>query len=185
MSEPVIPERREIGLPAGTFDCPICGTDYPHDHTGEEIAIYSGARSPALELKALTAAIGAVESLANHYIDKGLDGRKEYPLYAVVLRAIKNRIESAAEAKVAEQAATIADLKRHKQEMQAGAEGLLEQLSQQAATIKRLTGIATTHPVFSAICAHDEEPWYCDSCQKLYQDELLKWCSLRDAALSK
>lgn len=77
----------------GTFDCPLCGTGYPHDHTGEEIAIYNGARSPDLEIKALKAAIGAVGSLANHYIDKGLDGRKEYPLYGVVLRSIKNRLE--------------------------------------------------------------------------------------------
>lgn len=77
----------------GTFECPLCGTCWPHEHTGEEIAIYNGARSLELELKALKAAIGAVEALANHYVDKGLDGRKEYPLYGVVLRTIKNRLE--------------------------------------------------------------------------------------------
>jgi hypothetical protein len=76
----------------GTSDCPLCGTGYPHDHTGEEIAIYNGARSPELELKALTAAIGAVEYLADLYADKGADGHKEYPLYGVVLRAMKNRL---------------------------------------------------------------------------------------------
>ena len=80
---------------SGTFHCPMCGKVYPHEHTGEEIAIYNGARSSELELRALNAAISTVEHFANLYVDKGLDGCETYPLYGVVLRAMRARIEVA------------------------------------------------------------------------------------------
>jgi hypothetical protein len=92
----------------------------------------------------------------------------------------------ALEAKVEEQAGEINQLTLERDQLLKGnAWPLLQRLAHQAEKIKRLTEIATSHPYFPTSCVHDEEPWYCDSCMKFYQDEMRDWESRRDAALNE
>lgn len=83
----------------GTFACPVCGTDVPHDHTGEEVAVYRGVR--ATKDDCVRALHSGAKALMEHALRYGREGRTSscdaYIKFAVILRSIARQQPSAME----------------------------------------------------------------------------------------
>jgi hypothetical protein len=83
---------RHMDQVEGTFDCPLCGFNHQHEHTGEEVAIYNGARTKEAEFKALEHAISSLSEWARHYGTNELDGYDSTIRDIVILRSMQKRI---------------------------------------------------------------------------------------------
>ncbi|MGF7131972.1 hypothetical protein P3T40_003455 [Paraburkholderia sp. EB58] len=87
----------------GTFGCPICGKDSPHQHSGEEVARHRWAMASAADLsQAVRCAVQSLRGWADRWESERKDGVAMYRHYADVLErahiALPTPIASAEEA---------------------------------------------------------------------------------------
>jgi hypothetical protein len=93
----------------GTFGCPICGKDSPHQHSGEEVARHRWAMASAADLsQAVRCAVQSLRGWADRWESERKDGVAMYRHYADVLeRAHTTHPTPIASAEVAITQATV------------------------------------------------------------------------------